>query len=94
MKAYELAVVFRHEAELYKKGLETVREDVTRFGGLIEKEEDLGERVLAYPIKKETSGHYTVFQMKLDPAQVKEFDRHLRLDPNILKFLIIKPENL
>jgi small subunit ribosomal protein S6 len=92
MRTYELAALFRHEADIYQKGLEAVRNHIKKYGGTIVKEEDLGERALAYPIKKATSGHYMVFYSNFDPQQVDEFKKFLKLETSLLRFLMIKSE--
>lgn len=92
MRKYELVVIFRHENDAYTSGLDFVRAELAKFGGTIEKEEDMGDRVLAYPIKKQESGHYTLFYVQFDPAKVEEFAKVLRLQTNVLKFLFVLPD--
>lgn len=92
MRTYEVAAVFRHESETYQKGLESVRGLIQRVGGQIQKEEDMGERVLAYPIQKATVGHYMIFYSQLDPQRVNELENYLKLDPSLLRFLVVRSE--
>lgn len=50
-----------------------------------------GRRGLAYPIRKNTEGNFVVFYVELDPSKVIEIDRQLRILPNLLRHLIVKP---
>jgi small subunit ribosomal protein S6 len=59
-------------------------------GGQIIKKDDWGVRKLAYPIGKHGKGHYFVYDVAATPSPVKELDRILKLDENVLRPLIIK----
>lgn len=89
MRKYELVVIFRHENETYLGGLDFVRAELQKFGGTIEKEEDMGDRLLAYPIKKQDSGHYTLFYVQLAPQKVDDMGKILKLQASVLKFLFV-----
>ena len=45
---------------------------------------------LAYPIKKHTSAHFGVVYFRVLPEAVAEIDNELKLDPGILRFLIVQ----
>ncbi len=92
MRTYEVASVFRHGADIYQKGLESVRGQIQKAGGTIRKEEDLGERPLAYPIQKETIARYMIFHTDLDPARVSDLENGLKLETSLLRFLVILSE--
>ena len=50
----------------------------------------LGEQVkrrLSYDIRKQREGTYAVFDVSAEPATVKEFERQLRLNESVLRFL-------
>ena len=51
---------------------------------------ELGQKKLAYPIKKEINGYYFVMQVEADHETIKELDRKALLDENVLRHLIIK----
>ena len=50
-----------------------------------------GLRGLAYPIKKQTEGHFLVAYYDLAPTKLKEIDRQLRILPNVLRHMFVKP---
>ena len=51
---------------------------------------ELGEKKLAYPIKKEINGYYFVMQVEANHKAVSEFNRKALLDERVLRHLIIK----
>jgi len=59
-------------------------------GGQIIKKEAWGIKRLAYPIAKQSRGHYTVYDVSSSQKNMKELDRVLRLDESVLRPLIIK----
>ncbi|NNM66516.1 MAG: 30S ribosomal protein S6 [Spirochaetales bacterium] len=93
MRTYEVVVIFRHEQDHYTKGLEFVRNELKTQGANLLKEEDMGERTLAYPIKKQDRGHYVLFNVELPAPKVNEIDKILKLQTEILKFLFIVQED-
>lgn len=54
---------------------------------------DLGKKKLAYPIKKETSGCYYLMNVNATHECIKEFDRKLSINENILRHLILNKES-
>ncbi len=51
-----------------------------------------GVRKLAYPIKKVERGCYVQVLFTAEPEVIAEYERRLRLDENILRFLTVKVE--
>ena len=62
-------------------------ETVKGLGAEITKVENWGKRRLAYDIRKQREGTYAVFEVAAEPAMVKEFERQLRLNEQVLRFL-------
>ena len=75
----------KKSADTYKNLIETLKGKVVEF-------KELGEKKLAYPIKKELNGYYYVMQVEADKNIIQEFDRKIRLDETILRHLIIRQE--
>jgi small subunit ribosomal protein S6 len=92
MRQYELTVIFPLEDDLHKAGREQLLADLGTQGAEIEKTDEVGDRDLAYEIKKRTRGKYVLFTLKLDPAKVKALDRVFKLNPNLLKYLFVRVE--
>jgi len=67
--------------------LTTLETTVKGLGAEITKTENWGKRRLAYEIKKQREGTYAVLEVSAEPAMVKEFERQLRLNENVLRFM-------
>jgi small subunit ribosomal protein S6 len=50
----------------------------------------MGQKKLAYPIKKEISGYYYVMTMTASKETIKEVNRKMSIDENVIRHLIIK----
>lgn len=92
MRRYEVACLFRQEEDIYNRGREMVKEELTGLGAVITGEEDLGQRPLAYPVKKENRGHYLVYMVEMEPAQAHKIEDTLKLKTELLKVMVIKKE--
>ena len=67
--------------------LTQLSEQVTSLGAGVIKMENWGKRRLAYDIRKQREGTYAVLEVSAEPSTVKEFERQLRLNENVLRFL-------
>ena len=48
-----------------------------------------GKRTLAYPLKKRDSGYYVVAQFEADGEVLPEFERAVKLDESVLRFMVV-----
>lgn len=92
MRNYEAVFIFRTEADAYNGGLEKVKEELNKMGATIVKEDDMGDRELAYQIKKESRGHYYFFELEIKPDSIIKIESHVKLFNEVLKFMIIKKD--
>ena len=53
-----------------------------------------GLRNLAYKIDKNKKGHYVMLQIEGDGAAIKELERNMRIDENIIRFLSLKIDSI
>ena len=67
--------------------LTQLSEQVTSLGAEVVKMENWGKRRLAYDIRKQREGTYAVLEVSAEPSTIKEFERQLRLNENVLRFL-------
>ena len=65
---------------------------IKKNGGNVEKVDRWGKRHLAYPVKKQADGNYVLINFEADPAVIKEIDRVMKIQDDILKNLIVKIE--
>ena len=61
-------------------------------GGTIDSVDEWGKRRLAYPIKKQDDGYYTLINFKSAPEFTAELDRIYKITDGVLRSLIIKKE--
>ena len=92
MRNYEVVFIFRTEADAYNGGLEKVREEFKNAGANIVKEDDMGDRELAYQIKKESRGHYYFFDVELTPDSIVKIEKDIKLFNEVLKFMFVKKD--
>lgn len=48
-----------------------------------------GKRTLAYPIKKRETGYYVVANFSALPEALPEFERAVKLDESVIRFLVV-----
>ncbi|MEK7184458.1 MAG: 30S ribosomal protein S6 [Patescibacteria group bacterium] len=80
---YELTTITKEET------VPAIEQAITRAGGTVNAQRSLGRRSFAYPIKKETAGFYTAYQLLLNPTALVQLDKELRLMPDILRHLLV-----
>ena len=93
MRHYELMVIFPLEEDQHKEGREKLLTDLGNNGVEIEKTDEIGDRDLAYEIKKRRRGRYTLFTIRADPSKIVNLDRIFKLNANLLKFLFVNIES-
>jgi small subunit ribosomal protein S6 len=91
---YETTFITRSELsdEKLKELQERLNGIVGQFKGELVLNEDWGKRKLAYPIQKESRGHYTYFVYSGEGDIVHEIERNLRLNEHVLRFLTVNLE--
>lgn len=92
MRPYEIVVVLPSEEDAFRKGKEAVAAELAQFNAADVKEEDMGDRLLAYSIKKKDRGHYILYRVNLDPQGVIPLEKAFKLNTSILKYLLVKAE--
>jgi small subunit ribosomal protein S6 len=92
MRQYELVTILPSEDDMFRQGKESVTGLLAQFGATDVVETDMGDRPLAYEIKKKQRGHYLLHTSNLDPQNVVPLEKAIKLSPNILKYLLVKVE--
>ena len=67
-----------------------IEETVKGAGGAIDKVEKWGVRRLAYRVQKRDEGYYVLVQFSSGAKAVREIERRLRVDENVLKYLTVR----
>ena len=92
MTNYEIMFIVKTtmESDKIKGTIDAMKKIITDGKGKIVDTKDMGERKLAYPIKKGLTGYYYVLKLEASKEVIAEFDRRASIDENILRHLIIK----
>jgi small subunit ribosomal protein S6 len=93
-RQYEVVYIFDSALE------ETaINERLARFHALIQtpnaeppQVNHWGKRTLAYPIKKHETGYYVVAKFEAEATALPEFERAIKLDEGVLRFLVVVNE--
>ena len=92
MALYESVIIGRQD--LTPSQFETIIEKfisvIVSLKGKIKKRESWGLRNLAYKINKNRKGHYILLNIDGPPEAIVEYERLMRLDEDIIRFLTIK----
>lgn len=70
-----------------------IKDVLTKEGAEILATDDMGMRKLAYQVQKNDRGYYTVLYYKAEGSTIKELERILRINENVIKFLTVKYSN-
>lgn len=69
-------------------------EIVTGLGGNVSKKEYWGLRSLTYRIKKNRKGHYTLLNIDAPSAAVKEMERTMSINEDVIRVLTVRVDSL
>ena len=93
-RQYEVVYIFDSALEEA-----AINERLARFHALIQVPEaeapqvnHWGQRSLAYPIKKHETGYYVVAKFDAEPTALPEFERAIKLDEGVMRFLVVVNE--
>lgn len=65
-----------------------IRDLVTKYGGKVTFEDNLGKKRLAYPIKQANQCYYLLSHIDLEPANMNALERDLRLVNDVVRHLM------
>ena len=97
MRDYEVTVVIQPLLEEAERN-----ELIERLNNLLvpapREEGDLvakqwGGRQLAYPIKKFQEGFYVLYEAKLNPTRIKDIERSLQYNEDVLRYLVVRKDD-
>jgi small subunit ribosomal protein S6 len=94
MRLYEIVYIF--DAALAEDAvtskLERYHELLTGSNGEVKAVDLWGPRQLSYPVEGRKMGSYVVAHVEASPEALAEFERHLKLDDEILRYLLVLNE--
>lgn len=75
------------------KGVVTqIQELIQKNGGRVDGLQDWGKKRLAYKINKKQEGSYVLFNFQLDPKLARKLEQSLRLNDQIIRYLIVNKD--
>ncbi len=94
MAFYESVVIARPELTEVQvdKLVDDLSEIITKDKGKIIKIEKWGLRSFAYKINKNKKGHYFMLNLDSAPSTIFEYERKMRINEDIIRFLTLKIE--
>ena len=96
MRLYETVLIARQDVSTTQ--VESMTDEfagiIEADGGSIKKREYWGLRSLAYRIKKNRKGHYVLLNLETSPETLKEFERIMGLNEDVLRFMTIAIEEV
>ncbi|MDC7682000.1 30S ribosomal protein S6 [Asticcacaulis sp. BYS171W] len=96
MALYEHVVIARQDISPQQaEGLnDTLKALIEENGGSVAKIEYWGLRNLTYRVKKNRKGHYSLLAIDAPAAAVKEMERQLSINEDVIRFLTVRVEEL
>ena len=94
MKKYEIMFIVKpdmEESEI-KNTAESMKKVLTGAKAKIIEEKAMGQRELAYEIKKYSTLYYYLFIVEASKEAEQEFTRVARINENILRHIVVKVE--
>jgi len=71
---------------------EKLRHQIEELSGQVKKLNAWGKKKLAYPIKKQLSAYFASLEFELEPEGLEKIQQALRLNDDVLRFLLLAPE--
>ncbi len=92
MPNYESVFIARQDITAAQvEGLvETFEKVIMEAGGSVPKKESWGLRTLAYKIKKNRKGHYTLMNIDAPADAVHEMERQMRINEDVLRYITFR----
>ncbi|MDO5683860.1 MAG: 30S ribosomal protein S6 [Propionibacteriaceae bacterium] len=94
MRKYEIMIIVTPEMDERQVTplLERYLKIITDGGGTVDEYDFWGKRRFAYEIQKKAEGFYAVANVTAKPEDVKELDRQLGINEQIMRTKVLRPE--
>ena len=96
MPLYESVIIARQDISAGQ--VEELADQLTTLladnGGEVKKRELWGLRNLAYRVKKNRKGHYVLFNIDAPADAVAEYERNMRFNEDILRYMTVRVNEL
>ncbi len=94
MRKYEVMYIINASVEEEKRAelIESLNKILTDEGAVVKKVNEWGMRDFAYEIDDMKKGYYVVVSFEADNAAVEEFNRLMRINSNVVRFMVTRDE--
>jgi ribosomal protein S6 len=95
MNTYELTIVIPGTASPQKKkaAQDTLDKLIKVNKGTVKNVSDMGKIELAYPIAKNESGQFFLYDVELEAEGAKALNNRLRAEDEFIRYLLVKKSN-
>ena len=94
VRHYEVMIILdsKQDERTVAPSLDKYLEIVRKENGKVEKVDVWGKKRLAYPIDKKEEGIYAVVNLECEADTVKELDRVLNLNDNVVRTKVLRTD--
>ena len=94
MRNYEGVFIIKADLsnESAKGVVAGLQELVTKNGGRVDGLQEWGKKRLAYKINKKHEGSYVILNFQLDSKHAKKLEQSLRLNDQLIRYLLINKD--
>lgn len=95
MKKFESVIIIKPNLNkaIFNEILESVKAKIGKYAKNVQIE-DIGQKTLAYEIRKNKEGHYLVFQYEIEDANIsnalRDIEYFFRITDEIIKYITVK----
>ena len=96
MTNYESVLIARQDlgASQVKDIVDNLSNVIKTQGGEVVRVDNWGLKNLAYRIKKNRKGHYVLLNISAPASAISEFERVMRINEDIIRYMTIKVDEL
>ena len=96
MSKYELAVVVSAKIDDDERAavVDKCKALIERFGGTVTNVDDWGKKRMAYEVQKMKDAFYYFIQFDAETSAPVEIENRIRIMDNVLRFLIVKQDEV
>lgn len=89
MKNYELTIISKPDEKTTSALVTKIKDWIEAAKGKVQKIDSWGTKPLAYPINKLSEAAYTLLVFSCDSQNVKSIGNRLRLEPEVVRHLLL-----
>ena len=95
VRNYEVALLLR-EGETLEATLKRVKDYLANAKGNLVGDNNMGNRQLAYPIRKNREDFFRAFyyfmKVEAESTILPEFERHIKIDNDVIRYMVLVEE--